>query len=171
MPISSDAAPGQLDHQVSSGGPGVGVVTGGASALILAIGLFAWLRRARIRSAIAVSRDRLAFLLGRLQTVSAGWFTTPRRLRVPVRDPRLASSKVSQEPSRHVEPGFSDEILARLHALARPGESLSSVLGRAVAALETASDKPRETVVLSRIVALEVRLAELEGKRSTPTHP
>ena len=171
MPVSSDATPGQSGHQVSSGGPGVGVVTGGAAALILAIGLFAWLRRARIRSAIAVCRDRLAFLLGRLQRVSAGWLATLRRLRAPVRDPRLASSKVSQEPSCTAEPGFSDEILARLHALARPGESLSSVLGRAVAALESASDRPRETVVLSRMAALEARLAELEGQRSTPTYP
>ncbi|SDX29771.1 lysozyme inhibitor LprI family protein [Thiocapsa roseopersicina] len=171
MPGSSDAAPGQPGHQAPSGWLRVGVVAGGAAALILAIGLFAWLRRTRIRGAVAVSSDHLASLLEWFQTVSADWFAVLRRLRAPVRAPRLASSQVSQKPSRPAEPCFSDEILARLHALARPGESLSSVLGRAVAALETASDQPRETVVLSRMAALEARLAELEGKRSTSKYP
>lgn len=149
MSVSSDAAPGQPGHQASSGWLGAGIVKGGAPALSLAIGLVAWVRRARIRGAVAVSRRRLASLLRRLRTVAAGRFAAPRRLRAPVRVPRLASSKVPQEPPRPAEPRFSDEILERLHALARPGESLSSVLGRAVAALETASDPPREAVVLS----------------------
>jgi hypothetical protein len=58
---------------------------------------------------------------------------------------------------------LSDRVVARLHELARPGESLSSVVARAVEALEAASEPPAPDPVQSRLAALEARLAQLEG--------
>lgn len=170
MPVSSDADPGQTDARWSSSRMGAGLVVWGAAALILASGLFAWLRRSRIRGAVAFSRDRLAILIRRLRTVSAGGFAQIRRGHHPVRSrtPRIASARAGEEVARPADCRLPEEILGRLRALARPGESLSSVVGRAVAALETASDQPRETAVSSRMEALEARLAHLEGHRSTP---
>jgi uncharacterized protein YecT (DUF1311 family) len=171
MPVSSDADSGQTDPRSSSSWMGAGLGLWGAAALILAGGLFAWPRRSRIRGAVVFSRDRLAFLIRRLRTVSANGFAQVRRRRDSGRGHtrRLASVRATEESSRPADSRLPDEILERLLALARPGESLSSVVGRAVAALETASDQP--TAVLSRMEALEARLAQLEGHRSTPKHP
>ncbi|WP_120799303.1 lysozyme inhibitor LprI family protein [Thiocapsa rosea] len=173
VPVSSNGDPGHPDHRSSPSWMGAGLLVWGAAALILASALFAWLRRSRIRSAVVVSRDRIAMLIRGLRTVSAGRLAQMRRRRAPVRvrTPRPASARVAEEASRPADCRLPEEILARLHALARPREPLSSVVARAVAALETASDPSRETGVVSRMEALEARLADLEGRRSTPKHP
>ncbi|WP_296810470.1 hypothetical protein [Thiocapsa sp.] len=173
MTVSSDVDPGQTDPRSSSFRAGDGLVVWGAAVLILAGGVFAWLRRSRLRDAVVVSRDRLAFLIRRLRTVSANGFAQMRRRHDPVggRTSRIASARATEEMARPADCRLPEEILGRLRALARPGESLSSVVGRAVAALETAADQPRETAVLSRMEALEARLAHLEGHRTTPKHP
>jgi hypothetical protein len=140
----------------------------GAIALILAIGLVARVRgfnRSAIRGAIAFSRDRLGPRVRSLSAASAGWFAQMRRLRLA----RRASERDPRDASRPIEFRLSNEMLARLHALAEPGESMSHVVGRAIAALESRSEPPPAAAVVSRMAALEARLAHLEGERSVPS--
>lgn len=141
----------------------------GAIALILAIGLVARVRgfnRSAIRGAITFSRDRLGPRVRSLSAASAGWFAQMRRLRAV----RRASERAQRDTSRPIEFRLSNEMLVRLRALAEPGEPLSSVVGRAIAALESRSEPPPATAVLSRMAALEARLAQLEGERSVPSN-
>jgi hypothetical protein len=109
--------------------------------------------------------ERLRIPARRLRTASVAWLAELRQRRV--RAARLVSETHPEEPSRAADSWLSDDMLKRLRALARPGEALSSVIGRAIAALEAASDQPTATAVLSRMAALEARLAQLEVDRST----
>jgi len=52
--------------------------------------------------------------------------------------------------SASVDVPLSDDLIARLRALARPGESLSAVAARAVAALELTSTPPPTAAVPAR---------------------
>lgn len=157
-------APGADSHQpVRMSG---GLVMAGAAVLILAIAVFVWVRRCGIHGAIDFSRERLWIPARRLWSASVDWFAETRQRRAGAA--RYASERNPEESSRPADSRLSDDMLERVRALARPGEALSSVIGRAVAALETASDGPPATAVLSRMAALEARLAQLEVERSTP---
>ncbi len=142
-----------------------GLVMAGAAVPILAIGLVVWVRRRDIQGAMASFSERLRIPARRLRTASVARLAELRQRRV--RAARLVSETHPEEPSRAADSWLSDDMLKRLRALARPGEALSSVIGRAIAALEAASDHPPATAVLSRMAALEARLAQLEVDRST----
>jgi hypothetical protein len=135
--------------------------------LALAIGLVVWRRRARIRTAVDASRPYLARLGQRLRTAPSAGLAGLRDLRARAQTlarpsaPAPAATPVRALPSADLR--LSDELVARLRAVARPGEPLSSVVARAVAALEDASEAPPPDAVLSRLAALEARLAQLEG--------
>jgi uncharacterized protein YecT (DUF1311 family) len=143
-----------------------GLVMAGATLLILTIALVVWVRRRGIQGAMASFRERLRIPARRLRTASVAWLAELRQRRA--RAARLVSETHPEEPSRAADSRLSDDMLERLRALARPGEALSSVIGRAIAALEAASDQPPATAVLSRMAALEARLAQLEVERSSP---
>jgi uncharacterized protein YecT (DUF1311 family) len=136
----------------------------GAAALLLGFALFAWRDCWRIG---ASSRRRLAVFAQRMRTAAGlrlgGW----RRPRMPARAGTSAGAPAAV-PAMALAPGLllSDDIIARLHALARPGEPLSSVVARAVAALEVTPEPPPPDAVLLRLAALETRLAQVEGAGS-----
>lgn len=143
-----------------------GLVMAGAAVLILAIALVVRVRRRGIQGAMASLRERFRIPARRLRTASVAWLAELRQRRA--RAARRVSETHPEEPSRAADSRLSGEMLERLRALARPGEALSSVIGRAIAALEAASDQPPATAVLSRMAALEARLAQLEVERSSP---
>lgn len=61
---------------------------------------------------------------------------------------------------------LAPDTLARIKALARPGESSASVVARALEALEaaqTAQDAPPGSALAQRLTALEARLTALES--------
>ena len=137
-----------------------------AVALVIVGGRYAWLIRSRIGTALASSRHRLARAAQRLRAVSGARSAHLKRPRAPARS-RTAAPASEASPatvSRTDGLRLSDDTLDRLHALALPGEPLSSVVARAVAALEPASDHSPTTAVLSRLQALETRLGHLEGE-------
>lgn len=136
-------------------------------AAVLAI-VYARLRRRRARSrlSLAAGRAPLQRFVKRIRAGAVVWLGDVQRLLSqarawrPVRAPEPPRRPVAPP----VEPRLSDDTLARLRAVARPGESLDEVVTRAIAALETTpSDQPPAPAVLSRLAALEARLAQLEG--------
>jgi uncharacterized protein len=150
---------------------GSGLLSASIAALALAIGLIVWRRRARIRAAVESSRPRLALLGQRMRTAPSaglrGLSDLRARAQARVRHIATPSAGASDAPhpaSMHLlDLHLSDRVVACMHELARPGESLSSVVARAVEALEAASEPPAPDPVQSRLAALEARLAQLEG--------
>ena len=68
---------------------------------------------------------------------------------------------------------LAPDTLARIKALARPGESSASVVARALEALEaaqTAQDAPPGSALAQRLTALEARLTALEAGSSAVAH-
>lgn len=135
-------------------------------AAALAIAYTRFRRRTRSRLSLAAGRVPLQRVVKRTRAGAAVWLGDVQRLLSQARARRPATAP---EPPRRpvvlpVEPRLSDDTLARLRALARPGESLDEVVTRAIVALETTpSDQPPAPAVLSRLAALEARLAQLEG--------
>lgn len=163
------AEPHQLprNHPPSSSMTSVVLVMVGAAALLLALGLFVRVRRPRIQTALKFPRDRLEPTVRWVRS-TVGALTTQLR-RQPATTRARTFDRVpppsSTQSSRPDGLYLSDDTLARLRALAQPGESLSSVIERAVKALEAAPDRPPADDVLSRLQILEARLAHLEGGR------
>ena len=69
---------------------------------------------------------------------------------------------------------LAPDTLARIKALARPGESSASVVARALEALEAAQDSsaapPPGSALAQRLAALEARLTALEAGSSAVAH-
>ncbi len=69
---------------------------------------------------------------------------------------------------------LAPDTLARLKALARPGESSASVVARALEALEAAQDSsaapPPGSALAQRLAALEARLTALEAGSAAVAH-
>ena len=69
---------------------------------------------------------------------------------------------------------LAPDTLARIKALARPGESSASVVARALEALEAAQDSsaapPPGSALAQRLAALEARLAALEAGSAAVAH-
>ncbi len=123
-------------------------------------------RRTGSRLSLAAGRAPVQRFVKRIRAGAAVWLGDVQRLLSQARAwrPAPAPEPPRRPTARPVEPRLSDDTLARLRALARPGESLDEVLTRAIAALETTpSDQPPAPAVLSRLAALEARLAQLEG--------
>ncbi len=139
-----------------------GIVLIGAVLLVIGFGLFVWRDRWRIGES---SRRRLTVFAQWMRTAAGLQLDAWRRPRRPT-PARAGPSAGASEAVLVMAPvglTLSDDIMTRLSALARPGESLSSVVARAVAALEaTAEPLPTDTV-LSRLAALESRIAHVEG--------
>ncbi|MGV0951729.1 MAG: lysozyme inhibitor LprI family protein [Azonexus sp.] len=154
-----------------------GIVLLGAVLLIIGCGgLFAWRNRWRLGKS---SRRRLAVFAQWMRTAAGrrldGW-RRPHRP-TPARVDPSAGAFEAAPVTAPVGVPLSDDIMARLSALARPGESLSSVVARAVAALEVTAEPPPTDTVLSRLAALESRIAHVEGVEqavmlvaNSPTH-
>ncbi len=136
-------------------------------AAVLAI-VYARLRRRRTRArlSLAAGRAPLQRFVKRIRAGAVVWLGDVQRLLTQARAwrPVRAAEPPRRPAALPVGPRLSDDTLARLWTLARPGESLDEVVTRAIAALETTpSDQPPTPAVLSRLAALEARLAQLEG--------
>ncbi len=115
-------------------------------ALALALGLFAWLSRARPSGTQPAYVRLLALVRG------LGGQRQPR-----ARTTALRLAGATRE---------------RLNQLRRPGESEAEVLARAVAALEEAANPTTpDTVTTRRLDTLETRLQRLEGPMTGGSHP
>ncbi len=164
-----EAASGSAPYREGGTPParGSGLLSASIAALALAAGLIVWRRRARIRAAVESSRPRLARIGERMRTAPGARLAGLRDLRTRAQtSPRPSAPAPEAAPVSAVTSAdlhLSDDIAARLRALARPGERLSSVVARAVAALEASSERPSPEAVLSRLAALEARLAQLDG--------
>jgi MYXO-CTERM domain-containing protein len=160
-PASHQSRPDQSPASSISGEP---LVLMGAAVLAIAVGLFAWRRRARIRTALVSDRARLVPFTRRWRTRLGDWTKGLQQQRAktsahfPHRAPAMSHTQSSHFDTLHLPV----DTLTRLQALALPGESLSSVVTRAVAALESAPETP-PSAVLSRLQTLEARLAHLES--------
>ena len=172
QPETSDPSPARPPQQPDTPSPSSikreALVLVVAVALVIVGGRYAWRIRSRIGTALASSRRRLARATERLRAVSGARSAQLKRRHAQAR-PRTSVPASEASPAtgwRTDELRLSDDTLDRLRALALPGESLSSVIARAVAALEPASDHPPTTAVLSRLQALETRLEHLEGEGS-----
>lgn len=153
----------QPDHRPSPSMPGLSLVLAGAAVLAIAVGLFAWRHRPRNRPALESSRGRLAPFAQRWRARLGSWTRDLQRQRAKVSAPipHRVPAMIHTQSSRPDTVQLPVDTLARLRALALPGESLSSVVTRAVAALESAPERPA-SAVLSRLQTLETRLAYLE---------
>ena len=138
------------------------IVLIGAVLLVIGFGLFAWRDRWRIGES---SRRRLAVFAQWMRTAAGLQLDAWRRPRrpTPARAGPSAGASEAVPVMAPVGVPLSDDIMARLSALARPGESMSSVVARAVAALEVTTEPPSTDTVLSRLAALESRIAHVEG--------
>ena len=153
------------DHPTSSSVTSVVLVMAGAAALFLLLGLFVWVRRPRVHTVLEYPHDRLEPMVRWIRSTEGALTTKLRRQPGKTRAGTFDRSpaSISTQSPRPDGVCLPVETLARLRALAQPGESLSSVVGRAVDALEAASDRPPADDVLSRLQILEARLAHLEG--------
>lgn len=119
--------------------PSGGLVLMGAVLLVMGFGLFAWRGGWRIGAA---ARRALAVLAKRQRIAVGVWFGGWRRTRrsTPAAPEPPAGTFDAVPALAPVAVLLPDDTLARLCALARPGEPLPSVVARAVAALEAVAD-------------------------------
>jgi uncharacterized protein YecT (DUF1311 family) len=129
---------------------GAGVLLG-AAALAIGFGLFAWRGRLRVG---ASSRRGLAVFAQRMQAAwgsrHGGWRGLRRLTQARADSSAGASAAIPIRALVSVDLPLSDDIMARLRALARPGEPLSAVVARAVAALEQTAKPPPTAAVPAR---------------------
>jgi len=155
-PAAGGAPTGNTPHGASPGASvksGAGVLLG-LAALVIAFGLFVWRDRRRVG---ASSRRGLAALARRMQ---AGWGLRRGggRGRRGLTSARAAACAGTSEAtpiraSASADVPLSEDLIARLRALARPGEPLSAVVARAVAALEVTAEPPPSAAVPARLDA------------------
>ena len=171
FPYPADHRP-QPDHRPSPSMPGLPLV--GTAVLVGVVGLWAWRHRTRNRPARESNRGLLAPFTQRWRARLGRWAEDLQRQRAKVSAhiPHRVPAMIHPRSSHPDTVQLPVDTLARLQALALPGESLSSVVIRAVAALESAPEGPA-SAVLSRLQTLEARLAHLEregaAKGTAPT--
>jgi uncharacterized protein YecT (DUF1311 family) len=140
---------------------GAGMLPVGLAVLSLVLGVFVWRRRDRIRAAVEPVIRPIVRLGQWMQSAGRIGLAGVRDRRERARPPAAVDAPLYHAPT----PGLHlpDDLITRLRTLAAPGESISSVLVRAVAALEVESARRTSDPVQSRLAALEARLAQLEG--------
>jgi uncharacterized protein YecT (DUF1311 family) len=155
-PAAGDDPTGDAPRGASPGSSvksGAGVLLG-VAALAIGFGLFAWRGRLRVG---ASSRRGLAVFAQRMQAAwgsrRGGWRGLRRLTQARAGSSVGASAAMPIRALAPVDLPLSDDIIARLRALARPGEPLSAVVARAVAALELTSKPPPTAAVPGRLDA------------------
>ncbi|MBV5274960.1 MAG: hypothetical protein JZU52_15385 [Lamprocystis purpurea] len=149
-PAAGGAPTGDAPHGASPGASvksGAGVLLG-LAVLAIAFGLFVWRDRRRVD---ASSRRGLAVFARRVQAGwglrRGGWRGLRRLTSAPADASAGTFGAMPIRASASVDVPLSDDLIARLRALARPGEPLSVVVARAVAALEVTSTPPPTAAV------------------------